>query len=76
MFLAFPQGPGGFRKLREAYRKLFHRSWYLQVPVVTSYSQKPWGGIFFTVHGISQTYAPNTCNYIPSVSALFLYACV
>ena len=46
-FLAFSWGPGGFRKLREAYRKIFHRSWYLLVPGVTSYSQKPWGGIFF-----------------------------
>ena len=28
-FWAFPQGPGGFRELREAYRKHFHLSWYL-----------------------------------------------
>ena len=39
--LAFPGGPGRFRELREAYRKLFRLSWYLVVPVVTSYSQKP-----------------------------------
>ena len=35
-FLAFPRGPGGFRELREAGRKLFHLSWYLLVPGVTS----------------------------------------
>ena len=40
-FLAFLWGPGGFRELREAYRKHFHRSWYLLVPGVTSYDQKP-----------------------------------
>ena len=40
-FLANSRGPGGFRKLREAYRIHFHRSWYLLVPGVTSYSQKP-----------------------------------
>ena len=28
-FLAFPRGPGGFRKVREAGRKHFHLSWYL-----------------------------------------------
>ena len=44
-FLAFPQGPGGFRKLWEASRSHFHLSWHLQVPMVTSYGQKPfWGG--------------------------------
>ena len=42
-FLAFPEGPGGFRELREAYRNHFHLSWYLLVPGITSYSQKPWG---------------------------------
>ena len=31
-FLAFPQGPGGFRELREACRNHFHLSWYLLVP--------------------------------------------
>ena len=55
-FLPFSQGPGGFRELREAYRKHFHLSWYLLVPVVTSYDQKPWGGFFFTVHGIFNSY--------------------
>ena len=35
----FFRGPGGFRELREAYRKLFHLSWYLLVPGVTSYDQ-------------------------------------
>ena len=47
----FFQGLGGFRELREAYRKLVHLSWYLLVPVVTSYSQKHWRGFLFTVHG-------------------------
>ena len=28
-FWAFPWGPGGFKKLREAYRIHFHQSWYL-----------------------------------------------
>ena len=28
-FLAFPEGPGGFRELREAGRNHFHLSWYL-----------------------------------------------
>ena len=40
-FLAFSRGSGGFRELREAGRKHFHLSWYLSVPVVTSYDQKP-----------------------------------
>ena len=35
--LAFPQGPGGFREVREAGRNHFHLSWYLIVPGVTSY---------------------------------------
>ena len=39
-FLAFPEGPGGFRELREAGRNHFHLSWYLLVPGVTSYDQK------------------------------------
>ena len=39
--LAFSQGPGGFRELREAYRNHFHRSWYLSDAVVTNYSKKP-----------------------------------
>ncbi len=33
-FLAFPEGPGGFRKVRKADRNHFHRSWYLLVPGV------------------------------------------
>ena len=40
-FLAFPRGPGGFRELREAGRNHFHLSWYLIVPGITSYGQKP-----------------------------------
>ena len=28
-FLAFPEGPGGFRELRKAGRNHFHLSWYL-----------------------------------------------
>ena len=39
-FLAFSQGPGGFRELREAGRNHFHLSWYLLVPGITSYDQK------------------------------------
>ena len=42
-FLAFPRGPGGFRELQEAGRIHLHLSWYLFVPGVTSYNQKPWG---------------------------------
>ena len=41
-FLAFAQGPGGFRELREAGRNHFHLSWYLSVPGITSYDQKPY----------------------------------
>ena len=39
-FLAFVEGPGGFREVREAGRNHFHLSWYLSVAVVTSYDQK------------------------------------
>ena len=39
--LAFSQGPGGFREVREAHRNHFHLSWYLLVPRITSYGQKP-----------------------------------
>ena len=46
-FLFFSRGPGGFRELREAGRNHFHLSWYLSVPVVTSYGQKPSWGDFF-----------------------------
>ena len=28
-FLVFPEGPGGFRQVREAGRNRFHLSWYL-----------------------------------------------
>ena len=52
MFSAFPRGPGGFWKLREVYRKHVHLSWYLEVPVVTSYSQNPSCGDVFTEYGI------------------------
>ena len=38
-FLAFSQGPGGFRELREAYRKNFHLSWYLSDVVAQSGGQ-------------------------------------
>ena len=47
MLLALPGGPGGFRELREASRNHFHLSWYLLVPGITSYDQKPLGGNFF-----------------------------
>ena len=56
--MAFPQGPGGFRELREADRKLFHLSWYLFVPVVTSYGQKSSWEEFFTEYGIIFTHVP------------------
>ena len=47
-FLAFSRGPGGFRELREAGRNHFHLSWYLLVPGITSYDQKPsWGEFFY-----------------------------
>ena len=39
-FWAFTQGPGGFRKVREAGRNHFHLSRYLIVPGVTSYKCK------------------------------------
>ena len=39
MFLAFLEGPGGFRELREAGRNHFHRSWYLLVPGNMSYDR-------------------------------------
>ena len=48
---AFSRGSGGFRELREAGRKHFHLSWYLSVPVVTSYGQKPLGGTFSCAYG-------------------------
>ena len=54
-FLALSEGPGGFRKLREAGRNHFHLSWYLSVPGRTSYDQKPWGGTFSFVAGILYT---------------------
>ena len=50
--LAFSRCSGGFRKLPEAGRKNFHLSWYLSVPVVTSYDQKPQGGFFSSGYGI------------------------
>ena len=40
-FFAFPVGPEGFRELREAGRNHVHLSWYLLVPGITSYDQKP-----------------------------------
>ena len=39
-FLAFTQGPGGFREVREAVRNHFHLSWYILVPGITSYGPK------------------------------------
>ena len=45
-FLAFSRGYGGFRELREADRKHFRLSWYLQVPGVTRFGPKPRGGLF------------------------------
>ena len=51
-FLAFSRGSGMFRELREAGRKHFHLSWYLSVPVVRSYGQKPWGDFLKNEYGI------------------------
>ena len=52
--LAFPRGLGGVRELREACRNHFHLSWYLQVPVVTSYGQKrSWRDFFHRVRYLS-----------------------
>ena len=39
-FLAFREGPGGFREVREAGRNHFHLSWYLILPGITSYDKK------------------------------------
>ena len=55
--MAFPGGPGGFRELREAGRIHFHLSWYLVVPVVTSYGQKSWGGEIFLPGTVGAPYA-------------------
>ena len=62
-FLAFPQGPGGFRKLRGPDRNHFHLSWYLPDYMVTSYDQKPWRKTFSSVYG-------TTCppNRVPNIS--------
>ena len=48
-FLAFPRGPGGFRKLREACRKRFHLSWYstCKCPWSRVVATEPPGGICF-----------------------------
>ena len=46
-FLAFSQGLGGFREVRQAGRNHFHLSWYLSNAVVTSYGQIPGGGVSF-----------------------------
>ena len=47
-FLAFPGGPGGFRKVREAGRNHFHLSWDLIViePGITNLWPKILGGMF------------------------------
>ena len=39
-FLAFTEGPGGFREVRGAGRNHFHLSWYLIVSRVTSYDHR------------------------------------
>ena len=51
-FVAFPRGPGGFRKLREACRNHFHLSRYLKMPRVTNYGQKLWGVTFSSLYGM------------------------
>ena len=44
---AFPRGPCGFRRLREACRSHFHLSWYLSDAVVTNHGPKPCGDLFY-----------------------------
>ena len=50
-FLAFVEGPGGFREVREAGRNHFHLSWYLLVPGITSYDRKRSLAQGFTLNG-------------------------
>ena len=52
LFPGVLEGLGSW-ELREAGRKYFHLSWYLLVPGITSYGQKPWGGFFFLPSTVS-----------------------
>ena len=61
-FLRISRGPGEFRKPREACWNHFQLSWYLSDAVVTSYGQKPWGDVYFTVDGINQKTRNGTTN--------------
>ena len=45
-FLVYSRGPEGFRELREAGRNHFHISWYLLMPGIMSYDQKPLRELF------------------------------
>ena len=56
--LAFPQGRGGFRELREAFRNRFHLSWYLSDAVVASYGQKHRGCLFTVYVGLFEKGVP------------------
>ena len=56
-FLAFSGGPGGFRELREAGRNHFHLSWYLLVPVITSYER-------FSLNGPCQRGGYTSCRFL------------
>ena len=67
-FWAFSLGPGRFGERREAGRNHFHLSWYLLVPGVTSYGQKPWGDFFFTEHGMM----PFLLDYLFCSSAILV----
>ena len=67
-------GPGGFRELREAYRKHFHLSWYLCMPGITSYSHKPSWGDFFIVHGSTLIFLLKTSGIKKLGSNVFITA--
>ena len=56
-FLAFSQGPGGFRELREADRNHFHLSWYLPVPGIMSYDR-------FSLNGPRQRGGYTSCRFV------------
>ena len=54
-------------ELREAGSNHFHLSWYLQVPVVTSYGPKPsWGNFVYRVRYLPWDRVPKCCTHFPS----------